>query len=204
MLTLPFLKARDLAMAVAATREVLDAGGIVALPTETFYGLAVRPDDGRAVTALYALKGRAAEKALPIAAASLEQVETLAVLEPVWRDRLERVWPAPLSVILPSRGGAAAFGATVALRVPQHALLRSLLARVGPLTVTSANLSGLPPHDTAFGVARDLASGIGLLLDGGVTPGGLPSTILDLTCAPPTPVRQGAWNIPAEWLVRSA
>jgi L-threonylcarbamoyladenylate synthase len=198
MVTLPFRAPRDVPGAVAATRVVLAEHLVVALPTETFYGLAVRPHDAAAVAALYELKGRGADKALPVAVASIAQLDELVLLGEPWRSRLAAAWPAPLTVVLPSRHPAAAWGDTVAVRVPAHDLLRRLLARVGPLTVTSANPAGAPPAATAGAVAV-LSHGLGLLLDGGATPGGAASTLVDLTVTPPTVLRSGAWQPPPEW-----
>jgi L-threonylcarbamoyladenylate synthase len=200
MFRLTFAAPRDLPLAVAAVRAALAGHGVVALPTETFYGLAVSPDDAAAVDRLLALKGRAAEKALPVAAASLDEVEALGVLAEPWRSRLRAAWPAPLSVVLPARRRLAACGETVAVRVPDHELLRRLLARVGPLTVTSANRAGEPPAATPEEVTQALGTGLAVLLDGGPCPGGRPSTLLDLSSAVPTVLRDGAWAVPRDWL----
>jgi L-threonylcarbamoyladenylate synthase len=177
--------------------------GVVALPTETFYGLAVPPDDPVAVARVFTLKGRPAEKALPVVAASLAQLGPLAVFPEAWRRRLEAAWPAPLTVVLPSGTGFAG-GGNVAVRVPAHRLLRALLASVGPLTATSANRSGGPPLSRPQDVARLLGAGLALLLDGGEAPGGLPSTVVDLSGELPRLLRQGAWQVPSEWGVKGA
>ncbi len=199
MLTLAFNTPRDLPLAVSATRSALATHGVVGLPTETFYGLAVDPHDAVAVARLHELKGRPHDKALPLAVSSLEQADALAVLDEPWRSRLKAVWPAPVTVVVPARRELAAFGATVALRIPAQGMLCSLLARVGPLTVTSANPSGGPPTTLPDDVARGLGHGLALLLDGGATPGGAPSTLLDLTVSPPLVLRPGAWQVPREW-----
>jgi L-threonylcarbamoyladenylate synthase len=200
MLRLSFTAPSDLPGAVAAARVALDARAVIALPTETLYGLAVRPEDGVAVEAVFRLKGRGVEKALPVAVSSLEQADTLAELAEPWRSRLSAVWPAPLTVVLRRRGRDGVNAGTVAVRVPAHGLLRRLLARVGPLTVTSANRTGEPPAATAEEVAAALGPELGLLLDGGRTPGGQPSTLLDLTVEPPAVLRCGVWPVPPAWL----
>ena len=146
MKRLPFTAESHLPAAVDGVRAALAGGGIVALPTETFYGLAVRPDDEAAVRRVFALKGRPAERALLVVAASVAQLAPWVRIPSRWRTRLAAAWPAPVTVVLPSASAAAAAGAaTLAVRVPAHRLLRELLADVGPLTATSANASGAPP-----------------------------------------------------------
>lgn len=199
MLSLPFRCPRDLPLAVAGARAALQTHGVVALPTETLYGLAVSPEDERAVESLYALKGRTREKSLPVAVACLDQLDAIALLPAVWRPRLAAVWPAPLAVVLHARHQTAAFAETVAVRIPAHELLRSLLARLGPLTVTSANRSGQTPARSAAEVSEWLGHGVALVLDGGDAPGGAPSTLLDLTAVTPTIIRSGAWQMPPGW-----
>ncbi|BCW94453.1 MAG: hypothetical protein KatS3mg007_2347 [Thermoanaerobaculum sp.] len=200
MKVLPFLGEHDLSAAVAAVREALAAHGVVAIPTETFYGLAVDPRDPDAVGKVFALKGRDVGKALLVVAASLQQAEELAVIAEPWRSRLREVWPAPLTVVFPARQPLPGSGATVAVRVPAMPLLRELLAEVGPLTATSANASGQAPARTVAELG-ELAGKVDLVLDGGSTPGGLPSTLLDATAVPARVVRPGAWAVPPFWLV---
>lgn len=202
MLHLPFSDEHDLSAALQAMREAQHGHGVVALPTETFYGLAVPPNDPVAVDRVFALKGRPAEKALPVVGASIAQLDPLVVLPKGWRGRLEAAWPAPLTVVLPAATTLAAGGRTLAVRVPAHPLLRALLASVGPLTATSANRSGGSPLARAGEVARVLGDGLALLLDGGDAPGGLSSTVVDLTRGVPRIVRQGAWRPPPEWGVK--
>ena len=204
MQRLPFRTIDDLDAAVVACRVVVARHGVIALPTETFYALAVRPDDPLAVDALLTLKGRPAEKALPLVAADLRQVEELVWVPPAWRDRLAQTWPAPLSVVLPVVRPLAACGATAAVRVPAHDLLRALVLELGPLTATSANRADAPALSEPARVAGDLGDGLELLLDGGPTPGGLPSTLLDLTVNPPKILRQGTFQPPPDWVVDGA
>lgn len=201
MQRLRFAEIQDVGAAAEACRDLLAAHGIVALPTETFYGLAVSPDDPVAVEAVLTLKGRSAERSLPLVAADLPQVELVVEVPPEWRARLERVWPAPLSVVLPVRRTLVACGPTAAVRIPAHPLLRTLLGALGPLTATSANRTGTPALAAPDAVARALGDGLGLLLDGGVTPGGLPSTLLDLTHDRPKILRAGAFRPPPSWAV---
>jgi L-threonylcarbamoyladenylate synthase len=203
MLTLSFTRMDHLSAAAEAVRTTLAAHGVVAIPTETYYGLAVHPDDPVAVHRVYDLKGRPGAKALPVVGASLAQLAPLVVFRDPWAARLEAVWPAALTVVLPARGRVAAGDATLAVRVPGHPLLRQLLASVGPLTATSANHSGAPPTTDPHEVAKLFASGVALLLDGGQTPGGSPSTVLDLTESAPRLLRAGGWKAPPEWGVKA-
>lgn len=199
MRVLPFTEKQHLPAAVAAVREVLAEGGVVVLPTETFYGLAVNPRDPQAVARVFAIKGREASKALLVVVANLEQAEELAVLSETWRQRLRAVWPAPLTVVFPARQLLPGSGRTVAVRVPAFDLLRSLLREVGPLTATSANLSGQPPAQAPQELGP-LSEMVDLVLDGGKTPGGLPSTLVDATVTPPRLLRAGGFAVPGEWL----
>jgi L-threonylcarbamoyladenylate synthase len=205
MLRLPFTSDAHLPAAVAAVQGVLANSGIIALPTETYYGLAVNPRDEEAVARLFAVKARPREKALLVVGASLAQLEELATIPEAWRSRLETAWPAPLTVVVPASAPRLPVGAgrTLAVRVPAGGLLRALLAVVGPLTATSANRSGGSALASADAVADELGGDIALLLDGGDTAGGAPSTLLDLMSSPPRMLRAGAWRPPAAWGVRS-
>lgn len=201
---LRFSRAADLPAAVAAVAEAVARHAVVAVPTETFYGLAVSPHDAVAVGRVLDAKGRPADKALPVVGADLEQLETLVTFPSVARQVLTGVWPAPLTAVLPLKVPLACGGDTLAVRVPAHRLLRTLLARLGPLTATSANRSGAPPARHPDEVEAALADSVDLLLDAGATPGGVPSTIVDFTASPPIVVRPGAFAVPAEWGVKSA
>jgi L-threonylcarbamoyladenylate synthase len=202
MVRLGFTSPAELPAAVAAVREMVRRHGVAAVPTETFYGLAVDPGDPAAVARVYTIKDRATDKPLLVVAANVDQLASLVALCPRCRDVLAVTWPAPLTVVLPLRSDAPAPGRTLAVRVPAHRLLRSLLARVGPLTATSANLSGAPPAVSADQVETTLAHALDVLLDGGVAPGGLPSTVLDWTGESPRLLRPGAWTPPPDWPVK--
>lgn len=183
--------------AIEAAATIILGGGVVAYPTDTLYGLAVDPASARAVSRLFALKGRKLTAAIPLIAADLEQVESWAgVMTDTARILAQRWWPGPLSLVVPARpalcpdllGG----GRSVAVRVPAHAVAVALARAVGrPITSTSANRSGAPatcaPHDLAT-----LAPELDALLDAGVAPGGPPSTVVDVTGAAPRLVREGA------------
>ena len=202
MIRLSFRQRSDLPLATAAVREALRRHGVVALPTETFYGLAVDPHDSQAVARVFSIKGRETGKALQVLGASVAALEELVVIREGQRALLEGEWPAPLTVVLPARQPMAGCSASLAVRVPAHPLLRALLARVGALTATSANRSGAPPLASAEGVMAALGGELELLLDGGTTPGGAPSTVLEWTSERPRLLRQGVWDAPPSWGVK--
>ena len=204
MRTLPFVTMTDLNAAVAAVRGTFEDHGITALPTETFYGLAVRPTDMAGLARLAEFKGRPADKAFPVVGASLTQLEGMVRIPTTWRRRLTEAWPAPVTVVLPAAVELPGSAGTLAVRVPAHHLLRNLLAEVGPLTATSANRSGTPAIADPERLREELSSGLTLLLDGGRTVGGLASTLLDLTVAPPKLLRPGAFAPPEDWGVKDA
>lgn len=204
MVRLPFRRPADLPAAVAAAAETVSRHGVIALPTETFYGFAVSPTDAEAVARVFAVKQRAAEKALSVVAATMEQVEQLVCVTDPLRSRLAEAWPAPLTAVLPLRQPLACATETLAVRVPSHSLLRSLLARLGPLTATSANRSGTASLSLAEAVGEQFADVVELLLDGGPTAGGQASTLLDCRVMPPIVLRAGAFRIPDDWGVKSA
>jgi L-threonylcarbamoyladenylate synthase len=176
----------------------LKAGGVVALPTETFYGLAVRSFDGAAAARVNRLKGKPEERSpMLLLLADGAQVATVCEKLPdLFETLAERFWPGPLTLIVPAGPRlpeeiSAGLG-TVAVRVPGLALPRRMAARLGePITGPSANLHRQPPARTAGEVAAAFPTGVDLILDGGPAPGGASSTILDLTVTPPRIVREG-------------
>lgn len=184
---------------LARLRDLLSRGGVAAIPTETFYGLAADPTEQRGVARIFEIKGRDDGKPLSVLAASREQIERLGVAaQPELLDRFCRLWPAPLTVVLPlatpipaSRGAS-----TLAVRIPALPPLRDLLETVGPLTGTSANRSGASPIADPEAVAAALGADLDMLVDGGVTAGVVPSTLLDATREPAFVVRSGAFRWP--------
>jgi L-threonylcarbamoyladenylate synthase len=182
--------------AIAAAVEVLRAGGVVAFPTDTLYGLAVDPRSAQAVERLFALKTRDRNVALPLVASDLEQAMMAGELGPRERRVAEIFWPGPLSVVIPARPSIARAslggGSTVAVRVPAHAVARELAAAFGfCVTATSANTAGQPPAVSADAVVLALPD-VDLLLDGGQAPGGAPSTIVAFDSDGPVLLRAGA------------
>jgi L-threonylcarbamoyladenylate synthase len=188
---------------VLRLRELLGKGGVAAVPTETSYALAADPFHAAGVRRVFEIKGRSFTKALPVLFATREQLLRLGVAAGTETlERYFRLWPAPLTVIFPLRGPIAASRnlAKLAVRLPAESALRILLASTGPLTGTSANRSGSPPLDDPNAVEALFRDEIDVLVDGGRTPGGRPSTIVDATMDPPTVVRPGAyvWPVSAE------
>jgi L-threonylcarbamoyladenylate synthase len=182
-------------------RAVLHQNGVIAVPTETFYGLAVNPFLEEALARLFALKDRAPEKPVLLLVDGPERLNQVALEVPGLARRLmEQFWPGPLSIIFPSlphldrllTGGTG----TIAVRQPRQALTCRLIAALGfPITGTSANRAGGRPGVRADEVAREFGDHLDLILEAGPCPGGLPSTIVDVTGALPRLVRAGA--IPA-------
>lgn len=165
--------------AVAAIR----VGGIVAVPTETVYGITASLD-ARGVGALLAAKARPVEKGITLLVDTLQQAEGVALLDERARRLGRRFWPGPLTLVLPERpearlpetltGGSGAIG----VRIPDHDVPRALARRLGPLPLTSANRSGDPDARSAEEVVAALGEDVALVLDGGPSPGGTPSTVV--------------------------
>ena len=184
---------------LAPLRAVVERGGVLAVPTESSYGLAVDPRDPRGVEVIYRLKGRQRGLPLPVVAGSLEQLGALGVAidEPLFR-RLASLWPAPLSLVVAASRGlpAAAGGDTLAVRLPGHRPLLELLQGLGlALTATSANRSGEPPITDPSELSDLLAGSDALIVDGGRLGGGPPSTMLALGDDGLTMLRRGGYPI---------
>jgi L-threonylcarbamoyladenylate synthase len=177
--------------------EVLRGGGLAVLPTDTVYGLAARPEDAEAVGAIYRAKARPEGMHLPVLAASVAQVRALGVTFTPGADVLaRRWWPGPLTLAFgfePGRDRPAWLdGRTeVAVRIPAHDFLQSLLECTGPLVVTSANPHGAPTPLTAQDVTTGLGPCADLVVDGGPLHD-VPSTLVNVHAAPPVVEREGA------------
>ena len=188
------ISARD-PQAIPRALEILRAGGLVAFPTDTVYGLGALAFNGKAVESIYAAKDRPVEKAIPILIGDMDDLDKIAVDVPVMARRLAlRFWPGPVTLILPkvrTLPEAVSATDTVAVRIPDHPVARALLRRIGPLAVTSANLAGQVSPTNAEELIRQLNGRIPLILDGGETPGGIPSTLVDCLGAQPVILREG-------------
>ncbi|HEX8992257.1 MAG TPA: L-threonylcarbamoyladenylate synthase [Anaerolineales bacterium] len=181
--------------ALETAEEILKAGSLIAFPTDTVYGLGALAFDEEAVRSIYAAKGRSEEKAIPILLGDAADLDRVAhSLPPTARRLARRFWPGPLTLVVRKRAdlpSAVSSTNTVGVRVPDHAVARALLRRSGPLAVTSANVSGQASPRTAGEVLQQLGGRIPLILDGGPTPGGIPSTVLDCTQPEPVVLRAG-------------
>jgi L-threonylcarbamoyladenylate synthase len=171
--------------AIAKAAAVIRAGGCVAVPTETVYGLAADATDSRAVAGIYAAKGRPSFNPLIVHVPDLEAAEIIAVFDDAARMLAERFWPGPLTLVLPVRADAGIASLvtagldTIAIRVPDHRAMQALLAATGkPLAAPSANASGSISPTRAAHVAASLAGRIPLVIDDGATPAGVESTIV--------------------------
>jgi L-threonylcarbamoyladenylate synthase len=189
---------RDTPAGREAAIAVLRAGGIVALPTDTVYGVAVALDAPGGIERLFEVKRRPPERGIMLLLDAASQAETIGLMGPAASALATACWPGGLTVVVPQRadvslpavltGGAA----TIGLRVPDHDAPRALAAAVGPLPVTSANVSGLPEARDATEILAQLGDAVDLILDGGAAHGGPASTVVDCTGAMPVVLRQGA------------
>jgi len=171
--------------AIPRALEVLRDGGLVAFPTDTVYGVGALVFDERAVESIYAAKERPVEKAIPVLLGDAADIGQVAEEIPLTASRLiERFWPGPLTVLVPKKTSVpvvVSATSTVGVRVPDHEVARRLLRLAGPMAVTSANISSQASPTTAEQVNQQLGGRIALIIDGGRTPGGVPSTLVDCT-----------------------
>jgi L-threonylcarbamoyladenylate synthase len=175
---------------IAAAADILRAGGLVAVPTETVYGLAARADDGAAVACIYAAKGRPSFNPLIVHVADVVQAETLAVFSPLAHALADAFWPGPLTLVLPRRSDAPVASLvtagleTIALRCPAHPVMQALVRAVGPLAAPSANASGRISPTRASHVLESLDVPV---IDAGPCAAGVESTIVA--------VEAGGWRL---------
>ncbi len=191
--------------ALARAVSVIQAGGLVAFPTDTVYGLAADLRNPQAIDRIYQTKGRDTTKAIAVLVGSVEQLSLVTADLPPAAVRLaSRFWPGALTLVVPKRTNLPdnlSQTPTVGVRMPDHAFAREFLTTIGPLAVTSANLSGQADALTAADVLAQLGGRVDLILDGGRCPGGVPSTVVDCTSAEIRILRAGA--IPAEEILRT-
>jgi len=178
--------------------DVLQGGGIVALPTDTVYGIAVALGTPGGIERLFHVKHRPLDRGIALLIADAAQASALGELTPTAAALIEELWPGPLTLVLRARPGASLPDAlsggarTVGVRLPDHPAPRAIAAAVGPLPTTSANRSGKAEPLDAATVLAGLGAQVDLILDGGRTLGARPSTVVDVTTDPPTVLRVGA------------
>ncbi|MBL8102099.1 MAG: threonylcarbamoyl-AMP synthase [Anaerolineales bacterium] len=174
---------------------LLQNEGILAFPTDTVYGLGALAFDNAAIESIYIAKDRPIEKAIPILIGDLSHLDQIAINIPDMALRFAaRFWPGPLTCVVPKKHtlpSAVSATSTVAVRIPNHPDALALLRAAGPMAVTSANISGQTSPSTAEEVYTQLNGRIPLILDGGKTPGGVPSTLVDCTGDKPVILREG-------------
>ncbi len=176
--------------------QCLRSGGIVAIPTDTVYGLGADPFNASAVQKLYTFKGRPDGKPIPLILSSVEDIHSVAQNLPEFFFHLtDRFWPGGLTIVVESKDllpVLTAGGNTVGVRIPDNPLLLQILqAFGGPMAITSANLSGELPATSVQEIGEELASRIDVIVDGGKTPGPVPSTVYDISVSPPIIRRHG-------------
>jgi L-threonylcarbamoyladenylate synthase len=197
MLILSFRES-DSERIIAESLNILKNGGVIAYPTESFYALGVLATDEIAVRKLFELKKRPAEKPLPIIVGSLEVLRPIVKSVPAQAESLmEKYWPGPLTIIFEAEDNVPPLltGGTgkVAVRIPGKGPALDLATAVQvPVTATSANPSTKPPAEESTTIAYYFGDSLDLIIDAGRTPGGKPSTIVDVTVKPPRILREGS------------
>jgi L-threonylcarbamoyladenylate synthase len=175
---------------IAAATGILNAGGLVAFPTDTVYGVACAASRPERLEAMFELKGRPKEKRIPMLVTDLAGIPAGWTVDEGARALADRFWPGALTLILPSSGD----GTSQAFRAPNHLVAQALLQAAGPLFATSANVSGQPETLDADDVLIAFAThgdGLVAVIDGGRVPGGEASTVVDLTVTPALLLRPG-------------
>jgi L-threonylcarbamoyladenylate synthase len=178
--------------------DLLRAGRIVAVPTDTVYGIAADMALPDAIERLFAAKQRPPEKAVAVLLSDVDQAWELGAPSPAARVLGERFWPGGLTLVLPIKPGVvlprvlAAGAPTIGVRVPDHDAPRALARALGPLPTTSANVSGMPDLRDAREIAERLGDAVALVLDGGPISGGPASTVVDCASVLPSILRAGA------------
>lgn len=182
---------------IAQAAEAIRAGEVVVLPTDTVYGVGADAFSPEAVASVLAAKGRGREMPPPVLVPSVRTVDGLAADVPSWaRDLIREFWPGPLTLIFKAQSSLmwdlGDTNGTVAIRMPQDDVALALLSEVGPLAVTSANLTGEPPATSVTAAAAQLGAAVTVYLDGGPARGSEVSTIVDCTGDEPVVLRHGA------------
>lgn len=189
--------------ALKAAAEVLAMGGVAAIPTDTVYGFAACVQNEAAIAKLYQIKERSLNKSIAVLLGDAEQAHRVAEDFPPKAQRLaERYWPGALTIIIRKKTGLPAdltSNDLVGLRIPDHDFTRELIRITGPLAVTSANISGEPPARSVSEFADALGGQLDLIIDGGPSSGGIPSSVINCATDPAVILREGA--VPGEELL---
>jgi len=181
--------------------KIIKKGGVIAYPTETFYGLGVKFNDIAALKKLYGIKRRSRNQALPLIIGEKILLELIASSITDSAEKLaDKFWPGPLTLLLPAKPDISEFitakTGNIAVRIPGKSFALDLARSLGfPITATSANISGRPPADNADDVIRYFGNAIDLIIDCGKTPGGKPSTLVDASGEKIRVLRAGAVSI---------
>ena len=169
-------------LAISTAQQVIEAGGIAAFPTDTIYGIGASAYLPAAIDRIYAIKGRDLSKSIPVLIGSMEQLSVVvSEFNEIAQRLAERFWPGPLTIVLPKHPDLPAnlsTTETIGVRFPAHPFIAKMITQMGPLAVTSANLSGGENTLTAQDVVDQLGDRLDLILDGGSTPGPIPSTVV--------------------------
>ncbi len=185
----------DHPVALQHAGDVLAHGGLVVFPTDTVYGLAAQLFDPQAVERLYIAKGRSSDRAIAVLIGQIEHLKSVTLqMNPIAIKLAQKFWPGPMTLVVPGNPSLPPNLSptdNVGIRMPDHPVALALLRIIGPLAVTSANLSGQPNTNTVQEVLKQLDGRVHLVLDGGQTPGGLPSTVVDCTQEKPVVLRAG-------------
>lgn len=188
------LSAKDSKTLIHAV-DILARHGVVAFPTDTVYGLGARVFDSMSVDRLYSIKGREHTKAIAVLLSDIRQLsQVTSQLTPEMKLIASAFWPGPLTLIVPKHPSVPDIVSktnTLGVRIPDHPVARQLIDLTGPLAVTSANLSGAANTNTAADVVQQLDGKVDLVVDGGQTPGGVPSTVVDCMSSDLLVVREG-------------
>ena len=185
---------------IAAAALAVQRGELIVLPPDTVYGIGADAFDPKSVQRLLEAKGRGREMPPPVLVAAKPTLDALAVAVPDWaRALVDELWPGPLTLVFLQQASLqwdlGDTRGTVAVRMPDHDVALELLARTGPLAVSSANRTGQPPAVDADAAEVMLGDAVAVLLDAGEAPGSIPSTIIDATTATPRVLRVGAVSV---------
>lgn len=182
--------------ALQKTVRVLKSGGVAAIPTDTVYGFAALATDEAAIARLYMIKERSQVKSIAVLLGDAEQAHLVARSFPASAQRMaERFWPGALTLVVFKKSGLPADLSSndcIGLRIPDHEFVRELIRLTGPLAVTSANHSGMPPACSVSEFLSQYGEMLDIIIDGGTTTGGIPSTVVNCSLTPPVILREGA------------